>query len=400
MPEPIIFNGNPLPPRDRGAIIGGVASDDTSINVGSIGSTLTLTAGTGRFYGTLTSARCAFALPSGYGSSTFLEFNLYLAQDSTGGRIFTFPSNVSWIKNAFPYIDLRAGATTVMTLRSLDGGATWIGSTEQAVLRGRDPVLTPGVVGAVELAYVSNADGNVANATSIAGRVSGGRPLTYTGSSTATLVSSNSRRADLDGIRSLNMATGQSRQARMSPSSGNLLTRSTGWMYGAAIRANAAWVSDGAKDGMVLGTDGSVSGQQLGLGRYGGLFMQTAIGFTNYAPSSGTDYVITIVDGNWHVLVVNTSPTGSSSDVYLDNGLGQVDKGYGSPILVSNVTAGTAGQVGVDLQFVQPGGPGDASNFREVGFDLAAVAAFNGSFTSQDAIQFGAWLGAQCGLAI
>ena len=52
---------------------------------------------------------------------------LYIKQDSTGGRSFTWPSNIKWDQGVTPTISSVANAVDVFVLQTLDGGTNWYG---------------------------------------------------------------------------------------------------------------------------------------------------------------------------------------------------------------------------------------------------------------------------------
>lgn len=54
---------------------------------------------------------------------------LYLGQDATGGRTWTFPAEVNWGANGAPVFSTVANRVDVVTLSTRDAGATWFGFT-------------------------------------------------------------------------------------------------------------------------------------------------------------------------------------------------------------------------------------------------------------------------------
>lgn len=75
---------------------------------------------------TLTSASCAITLPSGFSGPTSIL--LILRQDITGGRAVTF-SSITWLGDgAQPALATTAGAATILTFFTVNGGSTWFGS--------------------------------------------------------------------------------------------------------------------------------------------------------------------------------------------------------------------------------------------------------------------------------
>ena len=52
---------------------------------------------------------------------------LYITQDGTGGRTFTFPASVKWAGGSAPTVTSAAAATDVFTFVTRNAGSTWIG---------------------------------------------------------------------------------------------------------------------------------------------------------------------------------------------------------------------------------------------------------------------------------
>ncbi len=61
------------------------------------------------------------------GMTAPLGISVILTQDSTGGRTVTWPSSVTWAGGSAPVINPAASARTVVSLVSIDGGASWLG---------------------------------------------------------------------------------------------------------------------------------------------------------------------------------------------------------------------------------------------------------------------------------
>lgn len=63
------------------------------------------------------------------GSSTGAQysFELWVTQDSTGGRSITWPAGVVWAQGDLPVMSTQPGALDVLGFETIDGGTTWIG---------------------------------------------------------------------------------------------------------------------------------------------------------------------------------------------------------------------------------------------------------------------------------
>ena len=57
----------------------------------------------------------------------YQSVRLYLKQDTTGGRLVTWPSSIRWAGGAPPTLSTAAGLVDVVHLGTLDGGQTWEG---------------------------------------------------------------------------------------------------------------------------------------------------------------------------------------------------------------------------------------------------------------------------------
>lgn len=74
----------------------------------------------------LTANVTGLTLPTGT-AGVPLGIALIFTQDSTGGRTVTWPSNITWNGGSAPTILSTAGAKTIVSLLSVDGGTTWLG---------------------------------------------------------------------------------------------------------------------------------------------------------------------------------------------------------------------------------------------------------------------------------
>ncbi len=60
-------------------------------------------------------------------AGSYQAVRLYLKQDTTGGRLVTWPSSIRWAGGAPPTLSTAAGLVDVVHLGTLDGGQTWEG---------------------------------------------------------------------------------------------------------------------------------------------------------------------------------------------------------------------------------------------------------------------------------
>ena len=60
-------------------------------------------------------------------AGSYQAVRLYLKQDTTGGRLVTWPSSIRWAGGSPPTLSLAAGLVDVVHLGTLDDGATWEG---------------------------------------------------------------------------------------------------------------------------------------------------------------------------------------------------------------------------------------------------------------------------------
>lgn len=73
---------------------------------------------------TLTAAAVALTL-AGATNGKACSLTLILHQDGVGGRAVTWPATVDWNEGAAPVLSTAAGATDIVTLLTVDGGARW-----------------------------------------------------------------------------------------------------------------------------------------------------------------------------------------------------------------------------------------------------------------------------------
>jgi hypothetical protein len=61
--------------------------------------------------------------------------SIYLKQDTTGGRVITWPATIKWPGGIAPTLTATANAIDLIVLETLDGGATWFGALAGADYR-------------------------------------------------------------------------------------------------------------------------------------------------------------------------------------------------------------------------------------------------------------------------
>lgn len=113
--------------RDYGETLVGGAS---GLNAGS-SYAVDLSAGNA-FNLILNSATCTFTFSNPKPSGTYCGFTLYLTQDSTGGRLASWPTSVKWAGGTAPTLTTTGGQTDIFTFITVDGGTTWYGSAAGA----------------------------------------------------------------------------------------------------------------------------------------------------------------------------------------------------------------------------------------------------------------------------
>src|SRR3989344_2070443 len=108
--------------RDYGELaVGGSAS----VNAGSL---YTVGLESGNYFNlTLNSATCSLVFLNPFSSGTATTFSLVLNQDSTGGRLVTWPESVIWPGGSAPTLSSVASRFDVFNFTTLNGGAQWFG---------------------------------------------------------------------------------------------------------------------------------------------------------------------------------------------------------------------------------------------------------------------------------
>lgn len=120
-------------------VAGATQSQVPLTTIAAAGSTRTLTLSSGgveAFDLTLNSASCALTL-AGAVAGKESTWTLYLRQDATGGRVVTWPGTLVWADGASaPTLSTTPGAVDVITVTSLDGGASFVGVGGQVATSG------------------------------------------------------------------------------------------------------------------------------------------------------------------------------------------------------------------------------------------------------------------------
>ena len=109
--------------RDTGSTLLGYHETLTTANSGAAYS-VDLN-GSNNFFITLT-ASCTFSFINASASSAH-GFTMGVKQDSTGGRVTTWPASVDWSQGIIPSSTTTANARDVFTFFTTDGGTTWNG---------------------------------------------------------------------------------------------------------------------------------------------------------------------------------------------------------------------------------------------------------------------------------
>ena len=95
--------------------------------VSASGASLTVDCRAADVWDVTLSANCTFTL-QGASSGRIQELTLIVRQDATGGRAVTWPGAVTWLSGAAPILHTGASTIDLITLLTVDGGTTWLGS--------------------------------------------------------------------------------------------------------------------------------------------------------------------------------------------------------------------------------------------------------------------------------
>ena len=71
---------------------------------------------------------CILTFSNSSPSGKLSSFLLIIRQNLTGGYALTYPSSVVWDNGAAPTLTTTAGAISVLSFFTTDGGTTWFGS--------------------------------------------------------------------------------------------------------------------------------------------------------------------------------------------------------------------------------------------------------------------------------
>lgn len=107
-----------------------LSTSESVSTVGSAGSAQNIavpSSGKATFDVTASAASCALTF-SGAQAGILAQVTLVLRQDGTGGRAWTFPTNVYWPNGQIPAFTVQPGRYDVVVLFSTNGGTTWTAS--------------------------------------------------------------------------------------------------------------------------------------------------------------------------------------------------------------------------------------------------------------------------------
>ena len=93
---------------------------------GSSGTAVTINAANGNIQKLTLTANCNLSLANPI-SGVLCSMTILMFQDSTGARTISWPPSVKWDMLGTPALSAVAGAMDMVSLLSIDGGATWYG---------------------------------------------------------------------------------------------------------------------------------------------------------------------------------------------------------------------------------------------------------------------------------
>lgn len=106
----------------------GATPDVELVSVAATGATETVDVSVARTYDLTLTADCTLTL-SGAVTAEAWYLTLLLRQDGTGGRLVTWPGSVVWASGSAPTLSTVAGDVDVVSLVTVDGGTTWLGTS-------------------------------------------------------------------------------------------------------------------------------------------------------------------------------------------------------------------------------------------------------------------------------
>ena len=102
---------------------------ETTVTANS-GTAYTVDLSAGNVFNLTLTGNCTFTFSNAPASGKMGQCLLFLVQDSTGSRLVTWPSSVKWPSATAPTLTTTAGAADILRLVTVDGGTTWLGSTQ------------------------------------------------------------------------------------------------------------------------------------------------------------------------------------------------------------------------------------------------------------------------------
>ena len=100
---------------------------ETFFDAGNSGAAIALDLANGNIQKLTLTANCTITLAAP-ATGTMRSLTLLVFQDATGSRSITWPSSVKWGEAGTPILTLAASRMDIISLFTIDGGATWYGA--------------------------------------------------------------------------------------------------------------------------------------------------------------------------------------------------------------------------------------------------------------------------------
>jgi hypothetical protein len=98
-----------------------------TVNLATAGTTYIVNCNTGNNFQITLTTGTTFSFINITPTGTLANVNLFLTQDTTGNRLITWPSSVSWGNPGAPVLSTTGGAIDIVSLSTFTGGSKWFG---------------------------------------------------------------------------------------------------------------------------------------------------------------------------------------------------------------------------------------------------------------------------------
>ena len=206
---------------------------------------------------TQTSTLTAFTITSSLTTAVAYSFELYLFQDGSGGHSPpSWPGSVTWIGGTAPTLNMAAGALSLLTFETIDGGTTYYGSLAESpplplpVTSGGTGLSAAGVAGT----FLSSQGTSTPNAwsglippaavvtsSSVTATLGQLNPVDASSNNVTVTLPAGGFDGELVAVKMINTAS--SHTVTVQPTAPDIIGRATGWTSGSYSTSSSLQLS-------------------------------------------------------------------------------------------------------------------------------------------------------------